>query len=136
MSRICIHQDDLITVWCDPERKLIHHEIHGYCHSEPFRAALGAGTDAMARHGCTAWLSDDRRNGPLTPEDAEWAINEWFPRTRAIGWTHWAVVKPERAVAQLNVQQFVDSYRERGLEVAVFDDPVVALQWLQTIEEA
>lgn len=136
MSRTCVHESELISVWCDPVLRLVHHQIHRYCHSEPFRTALSAGTDALIVHRCTAWLSDDRLNGPLTPEDGEWARKHWFPRTQAAGWTHWAMVKPERVVAQLNVQQFTDEYAEKGIQVAIFSEPEAAFEWLREARAA
>lgn len=131
MNRLAILESDQVNVWCVPALKLIHHEMASHCHSEPFRNALTAGTDALLEHGCTGWLSDDRNNGPLSPEDAEWAKTVWFPRTRAAGWTHWAMVKPKSVISQLNVQQFIDLYGTQGITVRIFEEPDAALSWLR-----
>lgn len=135
MTEILVHQTELISVWCDPERSLIRHCIHAYCHSDPIREALNAGTDALIAHECTIWLSDDRLNRPLTPEDADWGKTQWFPRTRAAGWTHWALVKPRQVVAQLNIKQFVDYYHPLGVQAAVFTDLDEAETWVESLQE-
>lgn len=135
-SRFVVHESPQITVWCDPEDGCIHHQIHSYCFGPAFRDALNAGTDALIEHGCTKWLSDDRNNGPLSPDDATWATSQWFPRTRAGGWTHWAMVKPHAVVAQLNVQQFIDLYRTKGVTVEVFTELDKAQRWLDQAKAA
>lgn len=131
MNGLKIHEGERVRVWCSPALRLVHHEVLAHCHGEHFRTALTLGTDALIEHGCTRWLSDDRRNGPLSPEDAEWAKTVWFPRTRDAGWTHWAVVKPRSVISQLNVQQFIDLYGKQGITVRVFEDPDEALSWLR-----
>ncbi|HWO09306.1 MAG TPA: hypothetical protein VNN80_07495 [Polyangiaceae bacterium] len=104
--------------------------MHGSCHGEPFRQALSAGTQAMRQHGATAWLSDDRLNGPLPDADEAWGTGTWFAQTRAAGWKFWAMVVPERAVGKLNVKRFVELYRRRGIEAQMFTEPADAFVWL------
>ena len=91
MDKIIIHDTSKITLWCYPSLKLIHHQMHGACYNEPFREALTAGTDALIEHGADRWLSDDRENGPLSPEDEEWATRSGSraPVTRAGSTGRW-----------------------------------------------
>jgi hypothetical protein len=44
-------------------------------------------------------LSDDRKNGPLSPEIVEFGRNDWNSRAIAAGWKYWANVVPEELVA-------------------------------------
>jgi hypothetical protein len=124
-------ESDQISVWCYPTLGLVHHQMHRNCHGEPFRQALTAGTQALRQHGATAWLSDDRLNGPLPDVDETWATGTWFPQTRAAGWKLWAIVVPERAVGKLNMKRFVEMYRKRGIEAQMFTELAPAFAWLR-----
>jgi hypothetical protein len=104
--------------------------LHKYCHGEPFRAALSAGTQAMQQQRAVAWLSDDRRNGSVPHHDEEWAAT-WFQQTKAAGWQYWAMVLPERAVGKLNVKRLIESCRKRGIEAQTFQEPGPGLAWLR-----
>lgn len=130
-DRELVHDSEYISVWCHPSLRLIHHQMHKVCYGEPFRAALTAGTVAMKRHGATAWLSDDRLNGPVPDPDERWATTKWFPQTHAAGWRYWAMVLPARAVGKLNVKRYVEMYRKLGVEAQMFADPAPALEWVR-----
>ena len=131
IPRDVVIESEQISVWCYPKLGIVHHEMHGVCHGEPFRQALLAGQRALRQSGATGWLSDDRRNGPLPDADETWGTTIWFPQTRAAGWRFWAMVMPERAVGKLNVKRFVELYRQRGIEARMFVEPAPALAWLQ-----
>lgn len=131
MNQILIADNDLISVWIYPERQMIHHVMKTYCHGEPLRDALMKGVAAMAQHRATKWLSDDRANGALVPEDVEWANQIWFPLTRAAGWKHWSVIQPQKIIGQVNMTRFVKMYAELGINARMFDDPDEAMKWLE-----
>jgi hypothetical protein len=130
MEKVVVHEDPKITVWCYPLKRLIHHQMHGPCYYEPFRAALEAGREAMVYYKCDRWLSDDRENGPLPPDDELWATLTWFPRTRDAGWKYWAMVMPVKVIGQLNVSRFVKLYREQGVIARLFTEIDEAFDWL------
>ena len=94
---------------------------------------MNNGADTLKKYGATKWLSDDRENMALTPEDSQWATTNWFPRSVKEGWKTWALVVPTDTMAKLNMKEFVDQYFEQGLRIMVFTDPEEALQWLGTI---
>jgi hypothetical protein len=58
-------------------------------------------------------------------------MNTWSPRVLKAGWKQWAVVLPQKVLGQMNMQRFIDMYKERGLEVRAFTDPAPALAWLE-----
>jgi hypothetical protein len=122
--------DDAATLRYYPDRRIVHHEFHRFVRGEEFRRVLETGLGLFKRHGATKWLSDDRANGPLTPADGEWATTQWGPRALAAGWKMWAVVTPEKVVAQMNVRRIIDIYSAKGLTVRTFTDPREALRWL------
>lgn len=131
-AREVVFESEPITVWCYPKLRIVHHEMSTSCYGTPFRQALLAGTKAMKQHGAIGWLSDDRRNGPLSDEDERWGTTIWFQQTKAAGWKYWAMVVPEKAVGKLSVKRFVEMYRKRGIEAQMFTEPVAAMAWLQT----
>ena len=53
------------------------------------------------------------------------------PRAVKAGWKYWALVVPEDFMAKVNMKEFVDSYLDQGLKIAVFTDPVEAQKWLE-----
>ena len=132
MAKSVILDNEHITVWFDSEHRLVHHQMHKYTHGEPFREALLAGLDAFRAHGATKWLSDDRANNALPPDDEEWATTVWFPQVRDAGWKFWAIVLPEMVVGQMNIKRYVDMYAKQGITVRMFSDPVEALRWVSS----
>ena len=75
-----------------PATRIVHHEIRRFIHGPQLRALLLEGVRAFRKYGANKWLSDDRGNGPLKPEDAAWASAEWSPQVMAAGWKYWALV--------------------------------------------
>src|SRR5262245_13897951 len=113
MSRILVLESNLITVWAYPEKRLIHHEMRQFCLGDEFRNGLNRGLEALELYRATKWLSDDRANSVL-PEDEEWARRDWFPRAKAAGWKHWAMV-PAGALGHHRAARFVKTYLELGI---------------------
>jgi len=130
MSEIFIVDNENITVKCIPEKKLIYHIIHQPFSGQPFRDAINAGTEALKMYGATKWLSDDRKNGPLSQEDAEWGFTDWNPRAIRAGWKYWAMVVPESVVAAGSLAPTIEDLYRLGLRVMVFSDVDRAMAWL------
>jgi len=127
---ITLIKNEYSTLVCQPDAKIVHHTFHRTIGGEAFRNILNTGVDAMEKYKASKWLSDDRENSALSPEDTEWSKNNWFPRAVKAGWKYWALVVPQDVMAQLNLQEFVDSYSEQGLRIMVFTDPDEAMEWL------
>lgn len=132
MSSIIIHESDGITVEYLSDKGIIKHTIHKPISGQPFRDALLAGAKALRENGATKWLSDDRRNGPLTAEDIEWSVNEWQAPTIGAGWKYWAVVVPEELVAAGSLTSTINSLFEKGLRMMVFSKLEAAQAWLDS----
>jgi hypothetical protein len=134
MSSITIVENEYITVeyWID--KQLIRHTIHKPIDGETFKAALDAGTEALAKYQARKWLSDDRKNGPLPPETMNWAFNDWGPRTIAAGWQYWANVVPQELAAAGTLVPVIEHYHEKGLRMMVFSDVDPAIEWLDRVE--
>lgn len=130
MSEISIVDNEYITVSYLPDEKIVQHTIHQPLSGQPFRDALNAGTAALAEYGACKWLSDDRKNGPLTPEDSKWGDTHWNRRTIDLGWKYWAMVVPEEIAAAGSLLPVMQDLAGRGLRVMVFTDPAEAMDWL------
>lgn len=111
---------------------MIQHVIHKPITDQMFMEALDAGTEALKKYGATKWLSDDRKNGPLSDELLKWSHNDWQPRTIAAGWKYWAVIVPEEVIAAGTLTPVINALYEHGLTMMVFDDPDKALTWLDS----
>lgn len=132
MSKMTIIDNDYLNLWVYPDKKIVHHQFHKFIYGQPFRDGLMAGAAAMQKHGIHKWLSDDRKNSAVPAEDLEWSQQVWVPQVMQAGWEYWAVVLPERAVGQMNMKRHIQTFKEMGVTVQVFDDPEAAMHWLES----
>lgn len=130
MPPITVIDNEFASLVVFPEEGIVHHTFKKVIGGEEFRNVLNTGTEMMRKYGGSKWLSDDRENSALSPEDTTWSMINWFPRAKAAGWKIWALVVPDNILAQMNLKEFVDSYYEQGLRIMVFVDPVEARAWL------
>jgi hypothetical protein len=129
-NRVTLFDIRRATVWYYPDKKIIHHRFRAFVHGDEFRGVLNTGLDAFKEYGARKWLSDDRGNGALTPEDNQWANDDWSPRVIEAGWDQWAVVMPEKIVGQMNLKRWIKVYADKGVTVRVFATPEPAFAWL------
>jgi hypothetical protein len=132
VDKITIIDNEYITLWCYPEKKIIHHKFHKFIHRQAFRDGLNAGCEAMEKYGAEKWLSDDRLNAALPQADVEWSRTDWFPRVMKAGWKYWALLPPEKIIGQMNMDRIVRDYSEKGLTVKIFTDLDEAMTWLES----
>lgn len=131
MTTLTLLENEFATLKLHQATGIVHHEFHKFIFGEAFRTVLTTGVEAMEKHKATKWLSDDRKNNALPQDDAEWAMTTWSTRTLNAGWKFWAVVLPQKVLGQMNMQRFIEMYKERGLEVRAFTDPALAMAWLE-----
>jgi hypothetical protein len=136
MSNITVYKSEYITVEYWPDKKLIFHTIHQPMSAQLaiFKEALNAGTEALEKYQLHKWLSDDRKNDPLTPEGNDWAFNDWQPRTLKAGWKYWAAVVPQSLAAAGTMVPVINGLFQLGLRMMVFTNSEEAIQWLDTME--
>jgi hypothetical protein len=133
MKRIVGLDNEFMSVWCYPEKGIVHHVTHKFVVSAVFRQGLEVGLTLLSEHRATKWLSDDRKNGPLSAADGEWTTCNWRPRAIRAGWTHWAVVLPESVTGRMKMRRQVASASKMGLHVKLADDSLDALHWLESL---
>ncbi|MFO0552343.1 MAG: hypothetical protein U0271_28405 [Polyangiaceae bacterium] len=129
-------ENEFVTLWYHPAGKIVHHKIHKPVTGALFREALERGVEIFERHGAQKWLSDDRGNGALHPDDSNWATTVWSPRVVAAGWAYWAIVLPDAALGRVNMKRFVNIYSDMGVSVRIYSTPEEALVWLRRPETA
>jgi hypothetical protein len=132
-----LYNSEYITVEYWSDKNLIYHVIHQPIASqlEMFKEALDSGTATLTEHKVTKWLSDDRKNGPLSQEGNEWAFGNWQPRTIQAGWKYWAAVVPQDLVAAGTLVPVIDNLYQLGLRMMVFTDVDKAVEWLDKMED-
>ncbi len=127
---VTVYESPSVVVWYHPDSKIVHHQIKKFAFGKEFRDFLMAGTAAMAKNKATKWLSDDRSNTALAKEDTEWGQVEWFPKTLAAGWKHWAIVQPEKTLGKMAMERLVKDYLAAGVNAKFFSDVDEAMKWL------
>jgi len=130
VTKLLLLDNSSISVWIHLEKQLIHHRMKGYCFGVEFRDGLTRGVEAMERHRATRWLSDERANSALPPDDLEWTQQVWRPRALAAGLKRWGIVQPARILGRLSLQRIVKQYAALDVEVRMFGGPDEAMRWL------
>jgi hypothetical protein len=134
MAEVIIVDNEFITVRYLDDKRIIYHSVHKPIPDQELKDAVNAGTDALIEFGACKWLSDDRKNGPVSPEIAAWGREDWDPRTIAGGWKYWANVVPEELVAAGALSPVIEALFELGLRMMVFTSLEPAFQWLDGME--
>jgi hypothetical protein len=130
-ERDLLLQNDHIALWYYPELKIVHHEMVATPCSEEFRELLSRGADALERFGAIKWMSDDRGNTLLRPNDEEWADSEWLPRVLGAGFKYWAIVLPAAAIGKLNMRRLAHQHASHGIVSRIEAMPRPAFEWLR-----
>ncbi|MCC7452084.1 MAG: hypothetical protein IT324_32060 [Anaerolineae bacterium] len=134
VAPIVIVDNEYITVQYLPDKRIIYHTVHKPIPDQPLKDALNAGTEALRQYKACKWLSDDRKNGPLSQEMLDWGFNDWDPRTVKAGWKYWANVVPEELAAAGTLAPVMEAVYEMGLRLMVFTSVEEAMQWLDRME--
>ncbi|MBI1282117.1 MAG: hypothetical protein GC179_28580 [Anaerolineaceae bacterium] len=131
MADLTILTNEYATLVYHEDTKIVHHTFLQPIGGQPFRDILLAGVDCMTKYGATKWLSDDRENSELSPDDGKWATTIWAKLVQDAGWKSWALVVPNDILGRLNMVEFVNLYSKRGVRVQVFTKLEEALAWLE-----
>ncbi|MGC4089512.1 MAG: hypothetical protein QM756_16800 [Polyangiaceae bacterium] len=130
-ERRLILENNHLLLWYYPELKIVHHEMVQAPTSEEFRALLSKGADVLERNGAIKWMSDDRGNTMLRPDDEQWADSEWLPRVLRAKFKFWAIVLPVAAIGKLNMQRIATQHARRGIVSRIETMPNPAFEWLK-----
>jgi hypothetical protein len=130
---ITIIDDEKRSLFYHSDSKVVHHKIKRGLFGVDFRDLLTRGAELMEENGAKKWLSDDRDNSIVAPEDSQWGGEVWAPRVIRAGFKYWAIVVPISAVGSLQMRRLADEYRYRGVTVQAFDNLAAALAWLESV---
>jgi len=131
MDKELILDNGYMTVWYDPEKKIVHHQMHKFTYGQALRDGLSAGAAMLEEKGAQKWLSDDRENTTLGKDDLNWTATFWRPRVKKAGLKYWAIVIPQKIFGQMVMKRIVEEYANTGVTVQIFTDPAEAMKWLE-----
>ncbi len=135
MSEIIVFDNEFITIRYLPEKKCIYHTVHQPISGQPLRDGLLTGYEALQHYGLAKWVSDDRKNGPMSEEDREWGSVNINQRSIEAGWKYWALVVPKEVVAAGAMIPTMEAMHKLGLRMAVFSEVEAAFEWLERFDE-
>lgn len=136
MPTVEIVSNEYITMRYERENGMISHTFHqpiGEEQKAMFKESFDLATETLRKNGVTKWLSDDRKNGPLSNDLVEWAQKDWTPRTIEAGWKYWANVVPEEIAAAGTLVPIMNELHNYGLRMRVFTDVESAREWLASL---
>ncbi|MEZ6094969.1 MAG: hypothetical protein R3C03_12190 [Pirellulaceae bacterium] len=133
VSIVTLLDNEYSFLYYYPGKKIIHHKIKKWAPEMQFRELLDRGYEHMKSVRATKWLSDDRGNSVVKPEDEEWVQNNWLPRVIAAGWKYWAFIPPEKIIGKINMERHREIMKNSGVEVRAFANPQEALEWLESV---
>lgn len=119
-----------MTLWYHPEDRIVRHEMHQYPGRETLEQVLMRGLELLREQGAMKWLSDDRAGGALPRSHHEWGQSIWAPQAILAGWRYWALLPPEEAIGNANMNRLVEVYAAKGVTVQIFRDVPSAYRWL------
>lgn len=122
---------DTATLKVYPEKGIVHHEFHKFMFGDNFRNFMTKAAEVFTQNRCHKWLSDDRGNSALKPEDMNWATTVWEKKVLKAGWKSWAIVLPEKVIGQMSIKKIAEHYKSLGVNVNAFSDPNQAMTWLE-----
>jgi hypothetical protein len=131
MPPVTVLQTPSVTLYYHSDAKIVHHEIRRFVTGKDFRDLLSAGSDVLRKHQARKWLSDDRGQWALAKEDLAWSETQWAPAVAKAGWKYWAIVRAEKVLAQVAMEQLAAKYGKLGVTAKFFTDPREARTWLE-----
>ena len=131
MPPVTVLQTPSFSLYYHRDARIVHHEIRLFVTGQEFRDLLEAGSDLLRKNMARKWLSDDRGQWVLAKDDIDWSEAHWAPQTARAGWKYWAIVRAEKVLAKIAMEQLVTKYGKLGVKAQFFTDPADALVWLQ-----
>jgi hypothetical protein len=131
MDKEVILDNEYITVWYYPGKKIVHHQMHKFTYGKTLYDALSAVATILEERGAQKFLADDRENTTLAKDDMNWTATVWRPRVKKAGLKYWAIVLPEKIFGQMVMKRIIEEYADTGVTVQIFSGPDEAMRWLE-----
>ena len=131
MDKEIILDNEYMTVWYYPHKKIVHHEFHKFTYGQTLYDGLSAGAAILEERGAQKWLSDHRKKIGSEKDDLNWTATVWRPRVKKAGLKYWAIVLPEKIFGQMVMKRIIEEYANTGVTIQTFSDPDEAMKWLE-----
>ncbi len=131
MDKELILDNEYMTVWYYPYKKIVHHEFHKFTYGKTLHDALGAVATVLEERGAQNFLADDRENTTISKDDLNWTATFWRPRVKKAGLKYWAIVPPGNIFGQMVMKRIIEEYANTGVTVQTFSDHDEAMKWLE-----
>jgi hypothetical protein len=132
MDKEIILDNEHMTVWYYPDKKIVHHEFHKFTYGKTLQEGLSAGAAILEKRGAQKWLSDHRNKIGSDKDDLHWTATVWRPRVIKAGLKYWAMILPEKIIGQMAMRRVIGEYANTGVTVQMFSDPDKAMRWLES----
>ena len=131
MPPVTVFETPNVTLWYHPLTSIVHHEIRRFITGNEFRDLLTSGSDVLRKNSARKWLSDDRGQWVLRKDDLAWSESMWAPTAVKAGWKYWAIVRADKVLAQVAMDELAAKYAALGVQARFFTDPREAMAWLE-----
>ena len=132
MDKELILDNEYMTVWYYPHKKIVHHEFHKFTYGKTLYDGLSAGAAILEEREAQKWLSDHRKKIGSDKDDLNWTATVWRHRVIKAGLKYWAMILPEKILGQMAMKRIIGEYADTGVTVQTFSDPDEAMRWLES----
>lgn len=121
------------------QHKILQVSWVDYPSSDEFREGMNKILDTMEEHGLEKILTETSRLGAISPEDQEWVLADWVPRSQQrITYKAIALVLSTDIFNQLSIDSIMADERatttQTGtLQQRYFDSLEAGRAWLETV---
>lgn len=123
-------KNEFITIQYNTEQRIIQLTWLGFVDSAILRQGLDMAINLAKEKKLHLWIMDQRLRRVLRSEDAEWIINDWFPRFyQANTKSKVAILLPEDTFGEYNT-------RKNLKEIETRHKKMPAYRYMTTVQQA
>lgn len=127
-------KNEFITIHYDTKQEIIQLTWLGFIDSDVLRQGLDIALKLAKQQQLHFWIMDQRLRRVLRPEDAEWIIEDWYPRFyKTNPKSKVAILLPEDTFGEYNTKKNLKEIEARYHSIMpyqYFSTPKQALYWL------
>lgn len=127
--QVILDNDDALVCYY-PSGGYLHHTIKQPVKGPRLTVITDAALNFLVENHVTKWLSDDRLNHELAPEDIERGAQFFGPTAAHAGWKYWALVVPHSIDGRASLLALACILNELGVKLRVFVEVEPAREWL------
>ncbi|WP_018476277.1 hypothetical protein [Pontibacter roseus] len=125
-------QNNFVKLSFDKQSQLGIAEWTGRLHGAELRESFLLCLEMINRFSLTKWLADDRRMGPITPDDLEWSLEVHVPNMAKSPLQRYAHLPSQFDTTRDSVDSMINKGHTYGLNLTLrdFKSKQEALAWL------